>query len=156
MDEGSPLRQSLVSIGETIQARGGELLQQVLSSAAGVVNVLVFLVVVPVVAFYMLLDWDRLIARIDELLPRDHRRHDPQAGRPDRPDAGQFHPRSGHGLPDPRHLLRRGADGGGAAIRAGRGAGRGAVDLHPLCRRAGGRRACRSAWRCSSSGATGG
>ena len=72
MDNGSPLRQSLGSIGETIQARGGELLQQVLTSAAGVVNLLVFLVVVPVVAFYMLLDWDRLIARIDDLLPRDH------------------------------------------------------------------------------------
>jgi predicted PurR-regulated permease PerM len=72
MDNGSPLRQSLGSIGETIQARGGELLQQLLTSAAGVVNLLVFLVVVPVVAFYMLLDWDRLIARIDELLPRDH------------------------------------------------------------------------------------
>jgi predicted PurR-regulated permease PerM len=72
MDDGSPLRQSLVSIGETIQARGGELLQQLLTSAAGVVNVLVFLVVVPVVAFYMLLDWDRLVSKIDDLLPRDH------------------------------------------------------------------------------------
>ena len=72
MDEGSPLRQSLIAVGETIQSRGGELLQQVLSSAAGVVNVLVFLVVVPVVAFYMLLDWDRLVASIDALLPRDH------------------------------------------------------------------------------------
>lgn len=72
MEDGSPLRRSLVSIGETIQSRGGELLQQVLSSAAGVVNVLVFLIVVPVVAFYMLLDWDRLIARIDDLLPRDY------------------------------------------------------------------------------------
>jgi predicted PurR-regulated permease PerM len=72
IDETSPVRQSLASIGETIQARGGELLQQLLSSAAGVVNVLVFLVVVPVVAFYMLLDWDRMVARIDELLPRDH------------------------------------------------------------------------------------
>ena len=72
MEDGSPLRQSLATIGETIQSRGGELLQQVLSSAAGVVNVLVFLVVVPVVAFYMLLDWDRLVAKIDDLLPRDH------------------------------------------------------------------------------------
>ena len=72
IDEGSPLRQSLIAVGETIQSRGGELLQQVLSSAAGVVNVLVFLVVVPVVAFYMLLDWDRLVASIDALLPRDH------------------------------------------------------------------------------------
>jgi len=72
MEDGSPLRQSLGSIGQTIQERGGELLQQVLSSAAGVVNVLVFLVVAPVVAFYLLLDWDKMVARIDDLLPRDH------------------------------------------------------------------------------------
>jgi len=73
MDETSPLRQSLVSVGETIQARGAELLQNLLSSAAGVFNVVIFLVVAPVVGFYMLLDWDNMIARIDELLPRDHR-----------------------------------------------------------------------------------
>jgi predicted PurR-regulated permease PerM len=30
-------------------------------------------VVTPVVAFYMLLDWDRMVERIDALLPRDHR-----------------------------------------------------------------------------------
>lgn len=72
MDADSPVRQSLASLGATIQARGGELLQNVLTSAAGVLNVLVFLVVVPVVAFYMLLDWDRAVARIDDLLPRDH------------------------------------------------------------------------------------
>jgi predicted PurR-regulated permease PerM len=72
MDEGSPLRSSLATVGQTIQARGAELLQGLLSSAAGVLNVIVFLVVVPVVAFYMLLDWDRMVARIDELLPRDH------------------------------------------------------------------------------------
>jgi predicted PurR-regulated permease PerM len=72
IDETSPIRQSLASIGETIQARGGELLQQLLSGAAGVVNVLVFLVVAPVGAFYLLLDWDRMVARIDDLLPRDH------------------------------------------------------------------------------------
>jgi predicted PurR-regulated permease PerM len=73
MDESSPVRQSLASIGQTVQDRGGELISQVLSSAAGVVNFLVFIVVVPVVAFYMLLDWDRMVARIDALLPRDHR-----------------------------------------------------------------------------------
>ena len=73
MDDGSPLRQSLISVGQTIQARGGELLNTALSSAINVVNAIVFMVVVPVVAFYMLLDWDRMVARIDELLPRDHR-----------------------------------------------------------------------------------
>lgn len=71
-DEGSPVQTSLANLGATIQSRGAELLQTVLSSAAGVVNVIVFMVVVPVVAFYMLLDWDRMIARIDQLLPRDH------------------------------------------------------------------------------------
>ncbi len=71
-DEGSPIQTSLANLGQTIQDRGAELLQTVLSSAAGVVNVIVFMVVVPVVAFYMLLDWDRMIARIDDLLPRDH------------------------------------------------------------------------------------
>lgn len=73
MEEGSPLRRSLAGMGETIQARGGELLQTALDSAVGVVNAIVFLVIVPVVAFYMLLDWDRMVARIDALLPRDHR-----------------------------------------------------------------------------------
>ncbi|WP_341862481.1 AI-2E family transporter [Gymnodinialimonas sp. 57CJ19] len=71
-DEGSPIQTSLINLGETIQSRGAELLQTVLSSAASVVNVIVFIVVVPVVAFYMLLDWDRMVARIDQLLPRDH------------------------------------------------------------------------------------
>jgi predicted PurR-regulated permease PerM len=36
------------------------------------VNALVLILVVPVVTFYLLMDWDRMVARIDELLPRDH------------------------------------------------------------------------------------
>ncbi|WP_439523089.1 AI-2E family transporter [Marivita sp.] len=72
MDTESPLRQSLVSIGETIQSRGGELLNTVLSSAAGIINIVMLFVIVPVVAVYLLLDWDNMVARIDEMLPRDH------------------------------------------------------------------------------------
>ena len=72
MDTESPLRQSLVSIGETIKSRGGELLNTVLSSAAGIINIVMLFVIVPVVAVYLLLDWDNMVARIDQLLPRDH------------------------------------------------------------------------------------
>ena len=72
MDAESPLRKSLVSVGETIQSRGGELLNTVLSSAAGIINIVMLFVIVPVVAVYLLLDWDNMVARIDELLPRDH------------------------------------------------------------------------------------
>ncbi|TCS65698.1 AI-2E family transporter [Primorskyibacter sedentarius] len=72
MVEDSVVRQSLSGLGETIRDRGGELLNTVLSSAAGIINVVLLFVIVPVVAVYLLLDWDNMIARIDELLPRDH------------------------------------------------------------------------------------
>ncbi|MEM9434851.1 MAG: AI-2E family transporter [Pseudomonadota bacterium] len=71
-DEDSTLRKSLSSFGETIRERGGELANRIFASALSVISALVFIVVVPVVAFYLLLDWDNLIARIDSLLPRDH------------------------------------------------------------------------------------
>jgi predicted PurR-regulated permease PerM len=66
------LRNSLSSLGETIRDRGAALAQGVLRSVSGFVNALVFLVVTPVVAFYLLLDWERLVGQIDDLLPRQH------------------------------------------------------------------------------------
>ena len=71
-DSTSTIRQTLAEIGAAIQARGGQLVQGLLSGALGVISVVVFIVVVPVVAFYLLLDWDEMIARIDAMLPRDH------------------------------------------------------------------------------------
>jgi predicted PurR-regulated permease PerM len=71
-DTDSTLHQSLVSLGETIRDQGGKVLNSVVSSAASVINILLLLVIVPVVAFYLLYDWDHMVARIDEMLPRDH------------------------------------------------------------------------------------
>ncbi|PSL22049.1 AI-2E family transporter [Shimia abyssi] len=68
----SVMHQSLVSLGEAIKERGGELFQTVLTSALSVINIVMLLVIVPVVAFYLLLDWDRMVAEVDKLLPRDH------------------------------------------------------------------------------------
>lgn len=72
LDEDSTVRKTLNSIRDVIQARGPQLLQTVLGSAMTVLNLVILVVVVPVVSVYMLLDWDRMIARIDDLLPRDH------------------------------------------------------------------------------------
>lgn len=72
MDEGSTLRASLADLGQTIRARGDELVNALLGTFSSVLNVVVLIVVVPVVAFYLLLDWDRMVARIDGLLPREH------------------------------------------------------------------------------------
>jgi len=71
-DENSIVRRQLVTIGDLLQARGGELLNGIVSYVLNFINVLVLLVVVPVVTVYLLFDWDRMIAKIDELLPRDH------------------------------------------------------------------------------------
>jgi predicted PurR-regulated permease PerM len=72
LEDGSTLRTSINSLGTAVQERGGELLNTALSSAAGIINIIMLFVIVPVVAVYMLLDWDRMIAHIDKLLPRDH------------------------------------------------------------------------------------
>lgn len=72
MDENSVVRDSLAALGKTIQSRGGELASGLLSSAISLINAVVFIVVVPVVAFYLLLDWDHMVARIDDIAPRDH------------------------------------------------------------------------------------
>ncbi len=72
MDNESVVRDTLGAIGETIKSRGGELAQGLLTSALSVISAIVFIVVVPVVAFYLLLDWDNMIAKIDGWLPRDH------------------------------------------------------------------------------------
>ncbi|MEM9795319.1 MAG: AI-2E family transporter [Pseudomonadota bacterium] len=66
------VQRGLADLGEMVRDRGGALAQQVVAGLFGVVNALVFVVVVPVVAFYLLLDWDNMVARIDDLLPRDH------------------------------------------------------------------------------------
>ncbi|MGR3758992.1 AI-2E family transporter [Roseobacteraceae bacterium NS-SX3] len=71
-DEGSRTQQAIASLAETLQSKWVAVLEGILGSAATVVNVVVLLVIVPVVSVYLLLDWDRMIGRIDELLPRDH------------------------------------------------------------------------------------
>lgn len=71
-EENSRTNQALASFLQTMQSRAIGMLQSVLGGAATFFNIVILLVVVPVVSVYLLLDWDRMIARIDELLPRDH------------------------------------------------------------------------------------
>jgi predicted PurR-regulated permease PerM len=71
-DSESALRAQLAQLGEAVAARGGEVLNGILTGAMSFLSVVLLVVIVPVVTIYMLLDWDRMIARIDDLLPRDH------------------------------------------------------------------------------------
>ena len=72
LEEGSTIRTSLQTVGEAVQSRGVQLLNSIVTSAMSLINFIILFVIVPVVAVYLLLDWDRMVARIDEMLPRDH------------------------------------------------------------------------------------
>jgi len=48
------------------------LLEGMVGQGLALANLLSLIFITPVVAFYLLRDWDRLVARVDDLLPRDH------------------------------------------------------------------------------------
>ncbi|MBB4007504.1 AI-2E family transporter [Allorhizobium taibaishanense] len=49
----------------------GTLLSQLWNSGKALLDIISLLVVTPVVAFYLLLDWDRMMAKLDSLIPRN-------------------------------------------------------------------------------------
>jgi predicted PurR-regulated permease PerM len=50
----------------------GTLFQQLWNSGMALLDIISLFVVTPVVAFYLLLDWDRMVERVDNWIPRDH------------------------------------------------------------------------------------
>ena len=72
MNEESGIRQALSAAQDRVEAASLTVLNTVLSSSLAVLDFVFLVVVAPVVAFYLLLDWDRMIAKIDSWLPRDH------------------------------------------------------------------------------------
>jgi predicted PurR-regulated permease PerM len=48
------------------------LMASVWSGSMALINLVSLLVVTPVVAFYLLADWDHIVAKVDSWLPRDH------------------------------------------------------------------------------------
>ncbi|KQS96666.1 hypothetical protein ASG68_17430 [Rhizobium sp. Leaf453] len=50
----------------------GTLFQQLWNSGMALLDILSLFIITPVVAFYLLLDWDRMVDRVDSWVPRDH------------------------------------------------------------------------------------
>jgi predicted PurR-regulated permease PerM len=69
---GTNLPASMTEIAGRAAGWIGTLLASILSGGLALLNLLSLLVVTPVVAFYLLIDWDRLVARVDQWLPRQH------------------------------------------------------------------------------------
>ena len=72
MPEGGTLASTLSELSASMGEKWGNVAQTVMSSVGGMISVIALLVIVPVVAFYLLLDWDKMVAHVDRLLPREH------------------------------------------------------------------------------------
>ncbi|MBB3144020.1 putative PurR-regulated permease PerM [Phyllobacterium trifolii] len=70
--DASVIRSSLDSLLQQGAGFLTTLLQSIWSSGKTLIDVVALFVVTPVVAFYMLLDWDRMVTEIDKLVPREH------------------------------------------------------------------------------------
>ncbi len=68
----SSLRENLNELMKQGAGWLSALLGQIWNSGKSLVNLISLLVVTPVVAFYLLLDWDHMIERVDNWLPRKH------------------------------------------------------------------------------------
>ncbi len=70
---GNILSEALTRFENQVRDVSVKLLESAWSIGLAGVNFITLAVITPVVAFYLLLDWDNMVARVDELLPRQHR-----------------------------------------------------------------------------------
>ncbi|ACK49930.1 protein of unknown function UPF0118 [Methylocella silvestris BL2] len=67
------LRSSTSDLVNQAAQWAGTFVKSIWSSGAALISLVSLLVLTPVVAFYMLLDWDKMIATVDSLVPLRHR-----------------------------------------------------------------------------------
>lgn len=70
--DGGQTTGTLTEMSTALREQGTALAARVLGSLRGFVGTVALLVIVPVVTFYLLLDWDKMVAQVDSLLPREH------------------------------------------------------------------------------------
>ncbi|MGM0585771.1 MAG: AI-2E family transporter [Pseudomonadota bacterium] len=72
LESGSPLARGLDALRGRAEEWSVDALKSAWTGGMAVVDFLMLVIITPVVAFYLLIDWDRLIAKIDSWIPRDH------------------------------------------------------------------------------------
>lgn len=72
LEPGAPLAQAVANLKLRAEEWSVAALRQAWTGGLAIIDFLTLMIITPVVAFYMLLDWDRLVARVDGYVPRDH------------------------------------------------------------------------------------
>ncbi len=70
VDEGT--RAAFADIAKSAVGWAGRVFQGAVNGSLAFISFMSLVFVTPIVAFYLLLDWDRMIERVDSWLPRDH------------------------------------------------------------------------------------
>ncbi|OOG75974.1 AI-2E family transporter [Sinorhizobium sp. A49] len=71
-DQMTAIKQNSAKLLEQGASFLGTLFQQLWNSGMALLDILSLFVITPVVAFYLLLDWDRMVDRVDSWVPRDY------------------------------------------------------------------------------------
>ncbi len=71
-DQLSQVKESFAALLKEGAGLIGTIFKQIWNSGMALLDIAALFVVTPVVAFYLLLDWDRMIERVDGWIPRDH------------------------------------------------------------------------------------
>ena len=121
-------------IGDLVKQGAGWItafLKSLWSGGQALISIFSLMVVTPVVAFYLLYDWNRMVAAVDNWVPLQHREivRGARAGN-GRRDRG-FRARADRRVPDPRLVLRGGADAVGPQLRAADRARSGIITFIP-------------------------
>jgi predicted PurR-regulated permease PerM len=68
--DGAMTRDALTAAEEAVQEHGATVVAGLLAQTLRIIDVVVFLVILPIVTFFLILSWHEMIAAIDGLLPR--------------------------------------------------------------------------------------
>jgi predicted PurR-regulated permease PerM len=71
-NSGTDIQGSIASVAGRSASWLATFLASLLSGGMALVNILSLIVITPIVAFYLLADWDHIVAKVDGWLPRDH------------------------------------------------------------------------------------
>jgi predicted PurR-regulated permease PerM len=71
-DDLAKLKDMAGGVAATALGYVASFIERLLTSGLALANVVAFVIVTPVVSFFLLRDWDRIVARIDQWLPRRH------------------------------------------------------------------------------------
>lgn len=72
LQQSSETETIIAQLGGRVTTWATAVLASVWTGGLALINLASLLVVTPIVAFYMLADWDRMVAKVDSWLPREH------------------------------------------------------------------------------------